>query len=75
MPRLYFECPTCGCVNERFVETNVDGTLLEEQRFTKYIGSISGSGINLKTGEMFSQSGEITCGEVMKVRDIGRGQL
>jgi rubrerythrin len=29
---LDFDCPSCGCAQERFVETNDDGTPIEPQR-------------------------------------------
>lgn len=57
---LDFECPSCGCVEERFVETEDDGTPCETQTC-----------MNELWGEGDAPPALGYCGNTMTIREIG----
>lgn len=73
-----FQCPGCGMSHTRFVETNDDDTPLAEnddgpippEVCGAYLGGMSSSGINTKTGEVTSESFDLKCaGILVQARD------
>lgn len=61
-----FECPSCGCVEERFVETEDDGTPCEEMFCTAKLAKAEPG------YEIYDKDGDLVCIAKMVMREIGR---
>jgi len=66
-----YDCPTCEATHTRFVYFDTDaGAPIDPEICGAWYGSISGEGINYKTGEAVRLSEDLTCKGVLIHREM-----